>query len=42
MSNKKLAVRKVEVKQRVAEDERKTSNQIRCSKEKFKEHKSII
>jgi hypothetical protein len=39
MSKKKAAVRKVEVKQRIAEDERKTSKQIRCSKEILKEHK---
>jgi hypothetical protein len=39
MSKKKAAVRKVEVKHRVAEDERKTSKQIRCFKEKLKEHK---
>jgi hypothetical protein len=39
MSKKKPAVRKVEVKQRVAEEERKTSKQIRCSKEKLKEHR---
>jgi hypothetical protein len=39
MSKKKPAVRKVEVKQRVTEDERKFPNKFRCSKEKLKEHK---